>query len=116
VFAVRPIQDRRASHAEADLGTRAVVVGAGVAGLCAAAAVAPRYREVVIVERDELPAGASPRRGVPQGRHAHALLPGAGLDHLNPTVGIIEGTADLSIGRLELEARAVPDHVGVTPE
>lgn len=33
------------------------------------------YQRVTIVERDPLPTGASDRKGVPQGRHAHALLP-----------------------------------------
>ncbi|MFC4069007.1 FAD-dependent oxidoreductase [Actinoplanes subglobosus] len=57
-----------------DIGARAVVLGAGMAGLLAARVLADHYREVVIVERDRLDGGAEPRRGVPHGRHAHALL------------------------------------------
>lgn len=56
------------------LGDRAVVLGGSIAGLLAARALADHYAEVVVVERDELPAGAAHRRGVPQGRHIHALL------------------------------------------
>ncbi|XRQ07392.1 FAD-dependent oxidoreductase [Actinomadura welshii] len=56
------------------LGERAVVLGGSIAGLLAARALADAYTEVVIVERDELPAGRTHRRGVPQGRHIHALL------------------------------------------
>ncbi len=52
---------------------RAVVLGAGMAGLFAARALTTRYAEVVVVERDDL-AGDGVRKGVPQGRHAHALL------------------------------------------
>ncbi|MCP2638510.1 FAD-dependent oxidoreductase [Microbacterium sp. HD4P20] len=52
----------------------AVIVGAGIGGLLSAAALAPRFARVTIVERDELPAGASHRRGVPQGEQMHALL------------------------------------------
>jgi 2-polyprenyl-6-methoxyphenol hydroxylase-like FAD-dependent oxidoreductase len=52
----------------------AVVVGAGIGGLLSAAALAPRFERVTIVERDELPAGAAHRRGVPQGEQMHALL------------------------------------------
>ena len=60
---------------------RAVVLGASMAGLSAAAVLASRFDEVVIVERDELPDEPGDRRGVPQGRHAHGLLP-AGLERL----------------------------------
>ncbi|MEV0392685.1 FAD-dependent oxidoreductase [Polymorphospora rubra] len=57
---------------------RAVVLGGSVAGLLAVRALAGSYREVVLVERDPLPAGTStaPRTGVPHGRHAHGLLVG----------------------------------------
>jgi len=55
---------------------RAVVIGASMAGLSAAAVLTTRFREVVLVERDPLSDVPSDRRGVPQGRHAHALLPG----------------------------------------
>ena len=37
------------------LGERAIVVGGGVAGLSAARAVSDRFRQVVIMDRDELP-------------------------------------------------------------
>lgn len=56
------------------LGDRAVILGGSIAGLLAARVLADHYAEVVVVERDELPAGAAHRRGVPQGRHIHALL------------------------------------------
>lgn len=56
------------------LGTRAVVLGGSVAGLCAAGAVASHFDEVVVVERDTLPPDARHRRGVPQGKHPHFLL------------------------------------------
>ena len=54
----------------------AVVLGAGVAGLLTAGVLLDRYERVTIVDRDELDPVVSsrPRPGVPQGRHAHALL------------------------------------------
>ncbi|RNL79638.1 NAD(P)/FAD-dependent oxidoreductase [Nocardioides marmorisolisilvae] len=55
-------------------GALAVVLGGSVAGLCSAAAVAPFFDEVVVLERDELPAGPEHRRGTPQSRHPHFLL------------------------------------------
>ncbi|MGE2837075.1 FAD-dependent oxidoreductase [Mycobacterium sp. SMC-4] len=56
------------------LGERAVVLGASMSGLLAARVLAEFYRDVTLVERDELSDSPSPRRGVPQGRHPHALL------------------------------------------
>ena len=53
----------------------AVVIGASLAGLNAAAALADHFAQVIVVERDAaLPADGQPRRGVPQGHHVHALL------------------------------------------
>jgi 2-polyprenyl-6-methoxyphenol hydroxylase-like FAD-dependent oxidoreductase len=57
---------------------KAVVVGASVAGLAAARVLSDHYGSVIIVERDELPDTSAPRRGVPQGLHAH-ILAAAGL-------------------------------------
>ncbi|NKE59424.1 hypothetical protein FXN61_22490 [Lentzea sp. PSKA42] len=56
------------------LGRTAVVLGGSAAGLCAAGALAPHFDEVVVLERDELPAEAEHRRGVPQSKHPHFLL------------------------------------------
>jgi 2-polyprenyl-6-methoxyphenol hydroxylase-like FAD-dependent oxidoreductase len=57
------------------MNEHAVVIGASMAGLLAARALAEAYERVTIVERDELPEGAAQRRAIPQGRHVHALLP-----------------------------------------
>jgi flavin-dependent dehydrogenase len=54
---------------------QAIVLGASMAGLLAARVLAERYRRVVVIERDELPSVAEHRRGVPHGRHVHALHP-----------------------------------------
>ncbi|SEF19876.1 2-polyprenyl-6-methoxyphenol hydroxylase [Amycolatopsis pretoriensis] len=56
------------------LGQIAVVLGGSAAGLCSAGALAPYFDHVVVLERDELPAGAEHRRGVPQSKHPHFLL------------------------------------------
>jgi 2-polyprenyl-6-methoxyphenol hydroxylase-like FAD-dependent oxidoreductase len=53
---------------------RAVVVGCGIAGIGAAAALRGVVEEVVIVERDQLPREPGPRHGVPQGGQLHNLL------------------------------------------
>lgn len=58
------------------LGKNAVVIGAGIGGLAAAAAVSEYFDTVTIVDRDELPHDASPRSGAPQSSHLHVLLEG----------------------------------------
>src|SRR6516164_10088100 len=58
----------------AKLGEHAVVLGASMGGLLAARVLADFYDDVTVVERDVLPDDPVNRRGVPQGRHVHALL------------------------------------------
>ena len=75
------------------IGDHAVVLGASMSGLLAARVLADAYRQVTIVERDPLPESGLDRKGVPQGRHAHALLPRGAqiLDELFP--GLLAGLA-----------------------
>jgi 2-polyprenyl-6-methoxyphenol hydroxylase-like FAD-dependent oxidoreductase len=56
------------------IGEHAVVLGASMAGLLAARVLSDFYETVTVVERDVLADDAANRRGVPQGRHVHALL------------------------------------------
>ncbi|MDD9206185.1 FAD-binding protein [Georgenia sp. 10Sc9-8] len=55
-------------------GRRVVVLGAGLAGLLAAAAASGDGRRVMVLERDVLPDRPLPRDGVPQGRQPHVFL------------------------------------------
>jgi 2-polyprenyl-6-methoxyphenol hydroxylase-like FAD-dependent oxidoreductase len=57
------------------LGERAVVLGASMGGLLAARVLGDFFETVTVVDRDVLPDDPANRRGVPQGRHVHALLP-----------------------------------------
>lgn len=61
-----------------DRGQRehAVVIGASMGGLAAAAALAPHYQRVTVLDRDALPAEPCHRRAVPQSKHAHGVQPG----------------------------------------
>ena len=52
---------------------RAVVVGAGVAGLVTARVLADAFSEVTVIDRDSFPTEPITRRGVPQGAQPHAL-------------------------------------------
>jgi len=58
----------------ADGRRRVVVIGASMAGLLTARVLADAADEVLVFDRDVLPDSAESRKGVPQGRHAHALL------------------------------------------
>lgn len=54
--------------------TNVVIIGGSIAGLLAARVLAAHAERVTMLERDTLPTTAAVRRGVPQARHAHALL------------------------------------------
>jgi 2-polyprenyl-6-methoxyphenol hydroxylase-like FAD-dependent oxidoreductase len=65
---------------------QAVIVGAGIAGLAAARALADWFEKVIVLERDSLPDAPTYRMGTPQARHPHGLLIGgqAALEELFP--------------------------------
>lgn len=56
------------------IGEHAVVIGASMAGLLAARALADFYETVTVLDRDAFPVADIPRKGVPQARHTHGLL------------------------------------------
>jgi 2-polyprenyl-6-methoxyphenol hydroxylase-like FAD-dependent oxidoreductase len=60
--------------ASIQIGKQAVVIGAGMAGLTAAGALADHFDNVVVLERDTLPSEPMHRAGTPQARHVHGLL------------------------------------------
>jgi len=80
-----------------DVGEDAVVLGASLAGLAAAAALAERFHRVTVVERDTLPRSGELRKGVPQGRRVHILLPAGSV-----------GLAELPPGSLMIFRHATP--------
>ncbi|MFF6995224.1 FAD-dependent oxidoreductase [Streptomyces sp. NPDC008313] len=84
----------------------AVVIGGGLAGMLAAAAAVPFADAVTIVERDILPRGPEPRKGLPQARHVHVLWSGGAkvIEQLVP------GVADRWV---EAGARKIPLSSGV---
>ncbi|MBW7963913.1 FAD-dependent monooxygenase [Bradyrhizobium sp. BR 10261] len=63
------------------LGTHAIVIGAGIAGLAAAKTLSSYFESVTVLERDAFPERAEPRVGTPHCRQAHVLLR-AGLQEL----------------------------------
>lgn len=88
------------------VGERAVVIGGSVAGLCAARVLADGFQTVTVIEKDSIPGGPEPRRGVPQGSQIHALqeagratledlLPGFGEDVIAAGGLMIDGASDI---------------------
>jgi 2-polyprenyl-6-methoxyphenol hydroxylase-like FAD-dependent oxidoreductase len=53
---------------------KAIVIGASMAGLLAARALADHFERVTLLERDTFPPLGENRKGVPQGKHTHVLL------------------------------------------
>jgi flavin-dependent dehydrogenase len=52
----------------------AVVVGGSMAGMLAARVLSDHFAAVTLLERDQFPETPAARKGLPQGRHVHALL------------------------------------------
>jgi 2-polyprenyl-6-methoxyphenol hydroxylase-like FAD-dependent oxidoreductase len=68
----------------------AVVIGAGMAGLVAARVLSSRYAQVTVLDRDTLPEGGTPRKGVPQSGQPHVLL----VSGLRELTGLFPGIDD----------------------
>lgn len=64
------------SEMKTNHGQHAIVMGGSMAGLLTARVLSQHFERVTLIERDVFPEAASlsNRKGVPQGRHAHALL------------------------------------------
>ncbi|MFG2292584.1 NAD(P)/FAD-dependent oxidoreductase [Streptomyces sp. NPDC048603] len=84
----------------------AVVIGGGLAGMLAAAALDGHADRVTVVDRDALPDVPEPRRGLPQAHHAHLLWSGGAraIEELLP------GTVDRWTGA---GARRIPLPTGL---
>ncbi|MFI6016630.1 NAD(P)/FAD-dependent oxidoreductase [Streptomyces sp. NPDC051287] len=89
----------------------AVVLGGSLAGLLAARALTPFTDRVVVVERDVLPSGPQPRKGLPQARHVHHLWSGGAraLEELLP--GTVERLASAGVRRVPVTT----DMVALSP-
>jgi 2-polyprenyl-6-methoxyphenol hydroxylase-like FAD-dependent oxidoreductase len=90
----------------------AVVIGSGIAGLTAVRVLSDYFNQVTIIERDRLQAPDDYRRGVPQGRHAHTLIPRgqAILEHLFP--GLLAEMADSGAVAINAETDIAYFHNG----
>lgn len=79
-----------------------MVLGASMAGLLAARVLTETYRKVTVIDRDMLPGIGVHRRGVPHGRHLHAVQPRGRevLEELFPgfTAGAVQAGAQTGDG------------------
>ncbi|CAN5301045.1 FAD-dependent oxidoreductase [soil metagenome] len=93
------------------LGTHAIVVGAGMGGLAAAAALSPFFTKVTVLDKDSLPDGAEARLGAGQSAHAHQLLKGGEL----ALEGLLPGFRDALLAAGAVELQAGSEAVNVDP-
>ena len=70
---LKVIKTRKQKRFDTD---HAIMIGGSMAGLLAARVLSEHFAQVTIIERDSLNDDIEPRKGVPQGRHVHALLAG----------------------------------------
>ncbi|GAA3433013.1 NAD(P)/FAD-dependent oxidoreductase [Kutzneria kofuensis] len=73
--------------------THAVVLGGGMAGMLAAAALVGHADAITIVEGDTFPETPLPRKGLPQGYHSHMFM-GGGVQAMDT---LLPGTSQLLV-------------------
>lgn len=90
----------------------AVVLGGSHTGVLAARALAGFAERVIVVERDRLPDGPEPRRGLPQARHVHLLWSGGvhAMERLLP--GVVAALREAGARR----APITTDMVALSPQ
>ncbi|MEU3839335.1 FAD-dependent monooxygenase [Streptomyces sp. NPDC028635] len=88
----------------------AVVIGASAAGLFTAA-VLTEFADVTLIERDRLPDGPEPRRGVPQTRHAHLVWSGG----VNAFDELLPGLTDAAVAQGARLVRIMGDMISRAP-
>jgi 2-polyprenyl-6-methoxyphenol hydroxylase-like FAD-dependent oxidoreductase len=93
--------ERREGNAREKAREKAIVIGASIAGLCAARVLSDFYDRVTVFDRDELPSAPANRTAVPQGRHLHLLMArgAAEFDALFP--GLLEDMVAAGVPMLE---------------
>ncbi|MGH3676712.1 MAG: FAD-dependent oxidoreductase [Mycobacterium sp.] len=82
-------------------GEHAVVIGASIAGLCAARVLSDFYDRVTLFERDGLPDGPAHRSAVPQGRHVHLLMARGAQEFESHFPGLLDDMVAAGVPMLE---------------
>src|ERR1700757_433908 len=79
----------------------AVVIGASIAGLCAARVLSDCYDRVTVYERDELPSAPANRATVPQDRHLHMLMARGAIEFDSLFPGLLKDMVAAGVPMLE---------------
>jgi 2-polyprenyl-6-methoxyphenol hydroxylase-like FAD-dependent oxidoreductase len=82
-------------------GEHAIVIGASIAGLCAARVLSDFYDRVTVFERDELPDGPASRSAVPQDRHVHLLMARGAQEFETLFPGLLDDMVAAGVPKLE---------------
>ncbi|OMC09979.1 oxidoreductase [Mycobacterium sp. SP-6446] len=88
-------------HSAANTRNHAVVIGASIAGLCAARVLSDCYGAVTLYERDELPSVPANRATVPQDRHLHMLMARGAIEFENLFPGLLKDMVAAGVPMLE---------------
>ena len=78
-----------------------MVIGASIAGLCAARVLSDCYAAVSLYERDELPSTPANRATVPQDRHLHMLMARGAIEFEALFPGLLEDMVAAGVPMLE---------------
>ncbi len=78
-----------------------MVIGASIAGLCAARVLSDSYSRVTVYERDELPSTPSNRATVPQDRHLHMLMARGAAEFESLFPGVLDDMVAAGVPILE---------------
>jgi 2-polyprenyl-6-methoxyphenol hydroxylase-like FAD-dependent oxidoreductase len=89
------------SDSAASTRNHAVVIGASIAGLCAARVLSDCYDEVTVYERDELPSAPANRATVPQDRHLHMLMARGAIEFDSLFPGLLKDMVAAGVPMLE---------------
>src|SRR6185437_16242620 len=79
----------------------AIIIGASLAGLCAARVLSDFYERVTVYERDNLPEGPAHRSAVPQDRHVHLLMARGAQEFETHFPGLLDGMVADGVSILE---------------
>jgi 2-polyprenyl-6-methoxyphenol hydroxylase-like FAD-dependent oxidoreductase len=79
----------------------AIIIGASLAGLCAARVLSDVSERVTVYERDELPVGPANRTAVPQGKHVHLLMARGANEFEKHFPGLLDGMVSEGVPILE---------------
>ena len=79
----------------------AIVIGASIAGLCAARVLADFFDRVTVYDRDQLPDGPAHRGAVPQDRHVHILMARGAAEFESLFPGLLDELVAAGVPKLD---------------